>query len=176
MEIGHARYVMHLELFVPFEGLDAEERHAQEQGPNQPENDAAALAELRGPHRHHHGEAAAQKHNGVGRADVDIEAATGDREDIGILGAVYAVRQKHAAEEHDFGDEEDPHAERRSVPLLRGGIELLAERKRLFFAMQLQPPRYCNRTPPASQWGSRRNYAWAAAKRSSIRDRSRPMD
>ena len=43
-----------------------------------------------------------------------------------ILGAVDTVSQEHAAEEHDFGDEEDPHPERGGVPLLRGGIELLA--------------------------------------------------
>ncbi len=55
-----------------------------------------------------------------------IETARRDREDMRERGAVYGVRQEHAAEEHDFGDQEDPHPQRGRVLLLFGGFELLA--------------------------------------------------
>ena len=43
--------------------------------------------------------------------------------------AVDGVDGEHAAEEHDFGDQEDPHAERGGVLLLCFVIELHAKRE-----------------------------------------------
>jgi hypothetical protein len=59
-----------------------------------------------------------------------VQGAAGDGEDVRIGPAVHRVGQEHAAEEHHFGDEEDPHPQRGGVLLLRGGIELLAQRER----------------------------------------------
>ena len=50
---------------------------------------------------------------------------------FGIRRAVNRIGQEHAAEEHDLGDEEDPHPERRGVLLLLGGVELFPQRERL---------------------------------------------
>ena len=86
---------------------------------------------MRGAHRQHHGQAAAQQHDRIGRADDTRSGCVlASAKTLGYDDAVDGVRQEHAAEEHDLGDEEDPHPQRGGVLLLRGGIELLAQRER----------------------------------------------
>src|ERR1035441_10621031 len=66
--------------------------------------------------------------------------------------AVDGVGRERAAEEHDLGNEEDPHPQRGSVLLLLRGVELLAQGERFHvrFANQPEPPGRpwrCNRKP-----------------------------
>ena len=65
-----------------------------------------------------------QQDGGIGGADDLVQAAGRDREHLRIPAAIDGVDGEHAAEEHDFGDEEDPHPEGGGVFLLRLGIEL----------------------------------------------------
>jgi len=93
------------------------------------------LAELCGPHGQHHSEAADQQDGRVDGADGHVQTRAGRRERVRICPAIHRVSSEHTAEEHDLGDEEDPHPQRRGVFLLGFGVELYLKR-----ASQLRPP------------------------------------
>ena len=71
-----------------------------------------------------------QQDGGIGGADDRVQAAGCDREDLRIPVRDRRLDGEHAAEEHDFGDQEDPHPEGGGVFLLLVGIELHAQRER----------------------------------------------
>ena len=50
-----------------------------------------------------------------------------DDERFGVLRAIEDVGREKAAEEHDLGDEKDPHAERCRLALLLVAIEVMGE-------------------------------------------------
>src|ERR1017187_6035756 len=112
MERRLARNVVLYKLLVPLVGLHAEEDAAEQESENQENHDRLLLPELAGAHGHDHGETGEQEHAGVERADDLIQAAGGDRKHARGPTAVDGIDREHAAEAHDFGDQEDPHPER----------------------------------------------------------------
>jgi hypothetical protein len=75
---------------------------------------------LRGPDGENHGQAAADEDGGVGGAESALMEAGGG-EISEVPAAVDQVGAEQAAEEHDFGGEEDPHAEAGGIALLLFG-------------------------------------------------------
>ncbi len=76
---------------------------------------------------------------------------------IGFGPPVEQVGHEQAAEEHDFGDQEHPHAERRRLGLLRHVIEVVLQ----FRVMRVRVPvvriaRRLDRDPPGHATGCRR--------------------
>ena len=65
----------------------------------------------------------------VERAERDVQRLTGHRERRRIQRAVNGVGREQPAEEHDLGDQKDPHAHRRRVALLLGVVELMRARR-----------------------------------------------
>ena len=60
-------------------------------------------------------------------ADVELEAAFRPR--LRVPDAVQQVGHEQAAEEHDLGDEEDPHAQRGRFLLLLQRLEVVLQRR-----------------------------------------------
>jgi hypothetical protein len=79
--------------------------------------------------RHRHREAADNQHYRVYRAEFDVEVIAGCGESFPILVAKQRVRQKHATEEHYFGDEKYPHTERTRFALLLHVREMVLQRR-----------------------------------------------
>src|SRR5260370_1343287 len=120
-----ARNEVVVEFLLVFDRLDAEKDSAEAKGGDQENTDKLLLANLRGPHRHCHRQAAHDEHDRVEAAKLDIERVAADAEGGAERTAIDGVREEQAAEEQDFGDQENPHAK-------RGGILLLLERLKLF--------------------------------------------
>ena len=95
----------------------------------QPDHRGPAQAGLRAADRQRHRQAAADQHDGVDRAqrEVQLVAALGPR--LRVPDAIQHVGQEEAAEEHDLGDQEQPHAERGSLVLLPQRVEVMLERR-----------------------------------------------
>ena len=89
-----------------------------------------APADLRGVHRQRHGQAAGEQDGGVDGAEADVELVAGVGERRRVQRAVDDVGGEQAAEEHDLGDQEHPHAERRRLVLLLGVVELMGDVRR----------------------------------------------
>src|SRR6185436_4321767 len=62
-------------------------------------------------------------------AERNVEVITGANEGCRILGPVERVGEEHAAEEHDFGDEAHPHAERARLALLLHVFKMVLQRR-----------------------------------------------
>ena len=114
-------------LLVIFDVLESQKHAAQDQRQNQKRNERLLLAQLRGAYRQHHGEAAADQHAGVDRADGDVHEMAGGREGVRVHISIDGVASEHAAEEHDFGHQEDPHAQRGGFQLLRAVVEMMPQ-------------------------------------------------
>jgi hypothetical protein len=107
-----------IEFLLVFDDFDAEEDGSQGERSDQEKADEFLFANLRGPDGHGHCQAAQDEHNGVAATECDVERIAADTESGAIGVAVNGVSQEQAAEEQDFGDQEDPHAERSSFLLL----------------------------------------------------------
>ena len=70
---------------------------------------------------------AADQDDGIRGAELDVEQVAADFERVVIQRAVDDVGAEEAAEEKNFGDQEDPHAHRGGVPLLVHRFELMRE-------------------------------------------------
>ena len=113
-------------LFLVLDGLDAKEGEAQDERDHQAQHQRALLFHLGGPHAHGHGEAGSDEDGGVRGAPEDIELVRCLDERRIVPVAVDEVGGKEAAEEHDFGEQEEPHGEVGGVTLLRVGFEVMA--------------------------------------------------
>src|SRR5882762_8828809 len=118
---------MVVEFLFVLDHLDAEKDGAETQRGDQENADQLLFPDLRGPHSHGHGQAAHDQHDGVEAAELDIERVASGAEGRAERMSVNGVGKKEAAEEQDFGDQENPHAK-------RGGFLLLLER----FKMSVQ--------------------------------------
>ena len=81
----------------------------------------------RGVHRQRHRQTAADQHGRIGRADQKIGIVAGRRERRRIGLPVHEIGQEQAAEEHDFGDQKNPHPDRRGVLLLLRIFEMVLD-------------------------------------------------
>src|SRR6185312_12675559 len=74
-----------------------------------------------------HRQAAANQHSSVRAAQSDVHEVTGGGERLRVHIAINGVAAKHAAEEHDFGQQKYPHPQRGRFELLFDGIEMMAQ-------------------------------------------------
>ena len=82
---------------------------------------------LRGSHRKRHGQTAADQHGGVEGPEHDVELAASLGPRNRIPDAVQHVGEEQSAEEQHFGDEEQPHPQRRRFVLLIQRVEVMLE-------------------------------------------------
>ena len=123
MEAGN---VVLVDLLLVLDGLDAKEGEAEDEGDDETQNERALLAHLGGPDAHGHGEAGSDEDGGVGCAPEDIQLVRCLDEGRVVPVAIDEVGGEQAAEEHDFGEQEEPHGEVGGVTLLRIGFEMVA--------------------------------------------------
>ena len=84
-------------------------------------------AGLRGAHRQRHRQRAEDQDRRVEGAPADRQVVAGFLEGLRRRRAVDDVGHEQAAEEHDFGDQEHPHAERRRLDLLLHVVEVVLQ-------------------------------------------------
>jgi hypothetical protein len=118
---------MVLELLGVLEVLDDQERKAEGHRQEQPHDGLFAEAGLRGTHGKRHRETAADQDDRVGAAQDDVQLQAGFRPGSRIPDAIEHVGEEEPAEEHDLGDEEQPHAERGRLVLLAQRIEVMLQ-------------------------------------------------
>ena len=134
---ARARDVMLLELLGIFRGFDAEEGEAENDGEHEAADEHGALALLCGVDGKDDGQATADQHGGVGGAEFPAERLAGGGEVAEVRETVNQVGAEQTSEEHDFGAEEDPHAETGGVfLLLRFGEVVQQLRMMLLFVME----------------------------------------
>ena len=126
MEAGTGNVVFN-ELVVVLHTLDSQEDKAEQHGQDQANDDDLLLSELRGANRECDRQAGADQDRGVGSTQHDIEALAPGAEVSEVPVAIHQVGAEHAAKEHDFGGEEDPHAEAGRILLLLLGGEMMQE-------------------------------------------------
>src|SRR5713101_8175506 len=119
-----ARNQMMVELLLVFDGLHAKKNSAESKSSDQENTDQFLLAHLGGPDSHSHGQAAHDKDNGIAGAQFNVQRVAANAKSGAESTAIDGVGEEHAAEEQDFGDQENPHAE-------RGGFLLLLERLKM---------------------------------------------
>ena len=147
-----------------------------------------ALAHLRCAHRQRYRQAAADQDGGVDRPSADLSAPASGGKLVGIRPAINQVSAEHAAEEHDFRHQKQPHAQRGGIasaaPCRRSGAAVRGFRVACSSAIGLSlngtPPRerdLCrSRRLPKSRSGVSSKLNVGAEKKSSIPGRPRPMD
>src|SRR5580700_11775573 len=117
-----------LEFLFVLEALDYEKGHAEQHGNNEVANQQFAFAGLRCFLRQNNRHRADDKDSGIRGSEPDVELLTSRGEGVEIGEPVDQVGAEHATEEHDFGDQEQPHAKRGGVLLLLLIRELMNQR------------------------------------------------
>src|SRR5689334_2846269 len=100
---------------VIFSELYAEENQPDHDGQGQEESKPASFANLGTMYSHGHRKAAADKHGSVDCAQYKLHVGAAVIESNRMAHAVDGKGCKQPSEEHDFGDEEDPHTDGRSL-------------------------------------------------------------
>src|SRR5579871_346226 len=106
----------------------------------------------------------------------------GGGESVRIQVPVDGVASKHASEEHDLGEQKNPHAQRGGFELLVCGIKMMPHLRMsvdgqacVYLSQREPPPRSCTRVP--SRRAVSQNCRWAAAWGTApTPGPSRPMD
>src|SRR5580704_9380144 len=104
--------------FAILDALDAEEGHAEHHCRDEADDQERAAGGLRGPDRENYGQTAADENGGIGRAEGHADGRTGGGEVGEIPTAIDQVSAEESAEEHEFGCQENPHAEAGGIALL----------------------------------------------------------
>src|SRR5262245_21883970 len=112
---------MELVLVLVLEELDDEERQSEHHGAKEVPDRSLLRSGLRRADGHGHRETAADEHYRVEAAEPDVELEAAFRPGMRVPDAINQVCRQEPAEEHDFGDEKEPHSE-------GGGLELLLHR------------------------------------------------
>src|ERR1039457_2100926 len=100
--------------------------------------------------RQPHGQRAADQHQGIAHPQGDVEFRARGRERIRVDLAISQIGHEHADEEHDFGQQENPHPERGRFLLLFLVFEMVAKYCRVTSQLRL-PPEHDTRTPRRSR-------------------------
>ena len=74
-----------------------------------------------------HEEAGGDEHDRVDAAEPDAELVAAGYERRIVPVAVEQIGEEQSTEEHDFGEQEKPHAEARGLALLLLGLEMVAQ-------------------------------------------------
>ena len=127
--------VMLLKLLFILKALYNKKRHAEQNGDDKVASQQLALADFRRFHRQYDGNRADDQDGGVDGAHLDVELLASGGEGIEMGEAINQVGAKHAAEEHDFRDQKEPHAERGGVFLLLRVGEVVEQRRVMHFVV-----------------------------------------
>ncbi len=141
---------MVVEFLLVFDGLDAKKDGTKSKGGDEENADELLLADLGRPDGHGHGQAAHDKDNGVAGAQFDVKSVAANAEGGAESAPIDGVSEEHAAEEQDFGKQEDPHAERGGFLLLLKGLKMSVQLSGavhavLLFAIQRMTCNYSQR-------------------------------
>src|SRR6266702_2597256 len=120
-----ARDVVLLPLLVILNVLDAKEDQAQQGGDDKEEDEKTLLPDLGCPDSHRHKEARSNQHSSIERPERDAELVGSCNEGLVVPVAVEQVGEEQATEEHDFGQQEEPHAEGSGFALLLLRLEVM---------------------------------------------------
>ena len=97
---------MQIELFLVLRSLDAKKSQAQRNRQNQVDDQTLFSAHLGAVDGHRHREAGANQDRRIGRSHPDVErVASGNKGGV-VPVAIDQVCHEHAAEEHEFGQQE----------------------------------------------------------------------
>src|SRR5262249_1023222 len=110
--------VVFLEFCRPFDALDTQKSQAKDQRQNEQHDQQCAFAHLRGAHPKSNGQAAADENDCIYGSQPDIQGLARSCEFGEVPASVNQIRAEHAPEKHNFGIQEEPHAERCGVTLL----------------------------------------------------------
>src|SRR5450755_4113113 len=99
-------------LVIPLESLNPKECQSKYHRQKQKNYKKFASAHLRGANPKRHRQATADEDGCIDRAQPEIDTTAAKSELVVIPVAIDQVRAEHAAEEHNFGAKEQPHAER----------------------------------------------------------------
>ena len=105
--------------------LTPRKAQAEERGEDQDPHQQVLLAHLGRPHRQRHEEAGRDEDGGIGRAHADVQRVRRGDERVVVPVAVEQVGEEHSAEEHDFRQQEEPHAEAAGLALLLLRLEVV---------------------------------------------------
>src|SRR5258708_3844621 len=116
--------VMLVKLVFIFDPFDAEKGETEKHGGGKAGDQEDSASSLRRPHGEHNGQTAANEDRGVGCAEGHVDGFAGGSEVCEVPVAVNQIRAKQSPEEHDFGREENPHAQAGGITLLLliGGV------------------------------------------------------
>src|SRR5215469_11752138 len=124
-----ARNMVVYPLIVVLDGFNPKKDAAQADGCDEEENQQHALPSLCAPNRHGHRKTGADEHSGIRGTQRYVGGAAGGHERVVVHVAVNQISSEEAAEEHDFSDEEDPHAEAGGIALLIHGVKVVTQRR-----------------------------------------------
>ena len=115
-------------VLVILDSFDAKEPEAEHDGDQQQNDHQLRLGHLGGANPQRHGQRAANQDRGVGCAEPDVHLLAALDEGLIVGGAIHQVRTEQPAEEHDFGQQEHPHAEGGGFLLLLHVSEVVLQR------------------------------------------------
>ncbi len=121
----HSRHQALAVVQVVLVRLDTEERQAEARAHQEIADGAPPVTFSPRQHRKRHREAAGEQHRGIDPADRLVEMLARFPHRVRVEPAVDGDAEEQAAEQHDLGREECPHAEECRLPLLLGSRELL---------------------------------------------------
>src|SRR5579863_4920555 len=174
--IQAGNHVLH-EFLVVFHRFDAQENPAKDHRGDQKQDEGATIPGLSGPHRERHGETAAEQDDSIRGAQPNIQNVAAALKRGEIEPAINGVGGKQPAEEHDFGDQENPDSQGVGVLLLLQILKLVRQSGVLrvrFGVSHQQPPLAHRRTLPRLPREFPRSFPWAAETTSSIQGPWRP--
>ena len=116
-----------LEFIGIFDSLDSQKGQTEQHRKNEKSDQRLAVSDLRAMHRQRHRQTAADQYGRVHSAQGYVEVAAGIGESGRIERPVHDVGGKYPAEEHDLGDQKDPHSQRRCLVLLLETVEVMLQ-------------------------------------------------
>jgi hypothetical protein len=122
-----------LSIFSLYSIVDTQKAHAQDEGDHQAQHQRAPSPRLSAPHAHGHGKARGDQHRRIQRAPHHIELVRRFHKRRVVPVAVDQVGGKQAAEEHHFGQQEQPHGKAGRVGLLVHVLKVMAQVRGVLF-------------------------------------------
>src|SRR5271155_1099155 len=129
--------VMLFELVFVFDRLDTEEGKTEKHGDPEHGDQQGSAGGLSGPDGEDHGQTTADEYGGIGGAERSVDGFAGGGEVSEVPPAVNQVGAEQAAKKHDFGGEEDPHAQAGGVALLLRLGEVVQQARVIGFAVSV---------------------------------------
>ncbi len=124
---SNGREKMMIELLLVFEKFDDKESEAQEQSHRQEGHEFFTIAHLGIVNSERHRQAAQDQNEGVQTAQGDAQQVASLEESVRILVPEDCISQEQASKEHQFRQQEDPHANGAGLFLLLHTDEMMRQ-------------------------------------------------